>query len=438
MITSQRTGRRVLVCGDDPRMTLSIARSLGRHGVIVDIACTRYGTAVRQSRYVNEIHLVPRPQAPDRAWSSALARLLQLRQFDLCLPAGEDVACVLHHEYQRMSAAGRWWMHDPERFPILVDKVQMLDIAHEAELPLPQSGQARTRAEVLAFAERVPGLIVIKPAQSVDRSNSGKAFVRIAQEHENAADVADPLLASAGAVVLQEYVPGYGVGVEFLACDGKILTAFQHRRLHETSGQGSTYRIGEDVDDRLGHATSRLVSTLGYTGVGMCEFRVDPSTGRFIFVELNPRFWGSLPLAVASGADFPWYLTQLLLDGVREFPQTFRTGVRSRDLRSDMRWTWRAWKSVCGDRAANCAQDEGWLTNHVSLPRLMADTLRLLTCRDRPDSFAWDDPLPAVSEAIGLLHKPNASRAEGFARRIEQRLPETLSPSHEPLESAGL
>lgn len=436
MITSHRRARRVLVCGDDPRMTLSIARSLGRQGVIVDIACSGFGEPFRRSRYVNQIHLVPRTHAPDRAWSDAIIDLLESHSFDLCLPTGEEVACVLHHEHERLSAAGRWWMHPAEMFPVLVDKVRMLEIAQEVDLPLPQSGHARTREEVHSFVETMDGSVVLKPAQSVDRSITGKAFVRIAADQAEALDVADELLAASGAVVLQEYVPGYGVGVEFLAENGEILTAFQHRRLHETTGQGSTYRIGEDVDPRLREATARLISAVDYTGVGMCEFRVDPDSNRFIFVELNPRFWGSLPLAVASGADFPWFLTQLLLDGVTEFPQTFRTGLRCRSLRSDVRWTWRAWKNACGDHAAITAQDVGWLTNRVSLPRLTVDTLRLLSCRDRCDSFAWDDPLPVFAEALNLFRKPASDMRPSAPKLLNQASPKPVTSSLEMSESA--
>ena len=35
------------------------------------------------------------------------------------------------------------------------------------------------------------------------------------------------------------------------------------------------------------------------------EFRVDAASDHWILVEINGRFWGSLPLAVASGMDFP-------------------------------------------------------------------------------------------------------------------------------------
>ncbi len=37
----------------------------------------------------------------------------------------------------------------------------------------------------------------------------------------------------------------------------------------------------------------------------MVEFKVDDRDGRARLLEINGRFWGSLPLAVHAGADFP-------------------------------------------------------------------------------------------------------------------------------------
>ena len=109
------------------------------------------------------------------------------------------------------------------------------------------------------------------------------------------------------------------MGVELLADQGQILFAMQHRRLHETTGFGSAYRETVAVNPELRGACEALMRSLNYTGVAMVEFRVDEATGKWILLEINGRFWGSLPLAAAAGADFPLYLYQLLVDGRREF-----------------------------------------------------------------------------------------------------------------------
>jgi predicted ATP-grasp superfamily ATP-dependent carboligase len=43
----------------------------------------------------------------------------------------------------------------------------------------------------------------------------------------------------------------------------------------------------------------------------MVEFKVDPRDGTPKLMEINPRFWGSLALAVAAGVNFPYLLLRM-------------------------------------------------------------------------------------------------------------------------------
>jgi hypothetical protein len=59
-------------------------------------------------------------------------------------------------------------------------------------------------------------------------------------------------------------------------------------------------------------------------------------------MEINGRVWGSLPLAVHSGVDFPARLAALYLSEPPPEDATvdmqYRVGVRSRNLELDMLW----------------------------------------------------------------------------------------------------
>jgi protein-tyrosine-phosphatase len=43
----------------------------------------------------------------------------------------------------------------------------------------------------------------------------------------------------------------------------------------------------------------------------MVEFRQDPESGRLALMEVNGRYWGSLPLSYLAGLEFPWYEWQM-------------------------------------------------------------------------------------------------------------------------------
>ena len=76
---------------------------------------------------------------------------------------------------------------------------------------------------------------------------------------------------------------------------------------------------------------------LRYTGVAMVEFKVNAKTGEFVLIEINGRFWGSLPLAVAAGANFPLWLYQMWVENREDFSEKPKIGLYCRNLQAD--WT---------------------------------------------------------------------------------------------------
>jgi len=64
----------------------------------------------------------------------------------------------------------------------------------------------------------------------------------------------------------------------------------------------------------------------------MVEFRIDPRDGKPKLMEINPRFWGSLQLAIYSGVDFPYLLYKMAIDGDVEPVFEYKTGIKVRWL----------------------------------------------------------------------------------------------------------
>lgn len=108
--------------------------------------------------------------------------------------------------------------------------------------------------------------------------------------------------------LVQEYCPGHGLGQFYFMHEGKAVRAFQHRRVAEWPPQGGYSAVCDslpmDEHTELQSKSVALLGELGWEGVAMVEYRHDPKTGRSMLMEINGRFWGSLPLAVAAGAGF--------------------------------------------------------------------------------------------------------------------------------------
>ena len=84
--------------------------------------------------------------------------------------------------------------------------------------------------------------------------------------------------------------------------------------------------------DEIRDMASALLKSLDWFGVAMVEFKVDPRDGVPKLMEINPRFWGSLALAIHSGVNFPHLLFRMAAHERFDAVETYRLGVKCRWL----------------------------------------------------------------------------------------------------------
>jgi len=129
--------------------------------------------------------------------------------------------------------------------------------------------------------------------------------------------------------MIQEFVPGYGCGFFALYQNGVCKRIFMHRRLREKPPTGGVSTCAESIyDSTLKEYGTRLLDLLGWHGVAMVEFRRDSRDGTYKLMEINPRFWGSLDLALAAGVDFPYYICQMAQGHELQYSEDYKRGVR--------------------------------------------------------------------------------------------------------------
>jgi predicted ATP-grasp superfamily ATP-dependent carboligase len=134
--------------------------------------------------------------------------------------------------------------------------------------------------------------------------------------------------------LIQEYCAGYGLGQFILIKNGQVHYTFQHKRLHEWPPEGGfssmCESISRDQHTELMGKSVALLHELEWEGVAMVEYRHDPATGESALMEVNGRFWGSLPLAYHAGANFPTLCYKVLALDEQVANEPYRSGMRCR------------------------------------------------------------------------------------------------------------
>jgi carbamoyl-phosphate synthase large subunit len=119
-----------------------------------------------------------------------------------------------------------------------------------------------------------------------------------------------------GLYLIQQYVPGIEYTIDFLASpEHKLMGAVPRERIEVKDGKAvkaRTVDLPEGID-----LLETVIKESKYSGPG--NFQVMIGEEGMYVIELNPRFSaGGLPLATASGPNFPLMLLELLFEGETE------------------------------------------------------------------------------------------------------------------------
>jgi predicted ATP-grasp superfamily ATP-dependent carboligase len=192
-----------------------------------------------------------------------------------------------------------------------LDKRSMLALATELGIAVPRTEEPADDADLERAGAIVGYPLVIKAPLE---GRTGVAYV------DEAAGLMSAVAAyreryglPAGTMpLLQQRIVGPGLGVFATYQAGRLRRVMAHRRLREFPVNGGESTCCELVDDpALRDAGRRVLDALGWHGVAMVEFKRNHADGRDYLMEVNPKLWGSLDLALAAGADFPLDLVRI-------------------------------------------------------------------------------------------------------------------------------
>jgi len=312
---------RVLLTDGNFKHTLAAVRSLGREGAEVSVLSHLRSSVSFFSRYCGERIIAPDPER-DPGFAAFVRELTARSHYDVLLPV--SLASVLQLSRTRADLEGRVRipLAPQPSIEIAASKDRTIRFAESLGVPVPQTfypkdeGEAREAGKAIGYPAMVKG-------------SSSSAFVRYVNTPDELVEYYRRFREDSP--VIQEYIRGQGYGFFALYNRGEARAVFMHRRLREYPVTGGPSSLAESVaDDGLRSAGTRLLDALGWHGLAMAEFKKDERTGKFVLMELNPKLWGSLELAIAAGVDFPCLACRMAVDGDVPPVFTYREGVKFR------------------------------------------------------------------------------------------------------------
>lgn len=303
------------------RMSLALIRDLGEAGVSV-ITCeqeTHRENPASPALGALSKYTSRHVWLPENEKKSALLSLCR----EICekegtppalLPVGAATLADIASHRTEFEGVCRLCIPTPEQLELFNSKEAVQALAKELHIPCPESFFQNEAEALPQFFARISLPCVIKPQCGEKLGLTAKDRYVIARTIQEAEEAYRHFETLAGeAPVVQEYLPGGGLGCSILAEHGRVLAAICHRRLREypITGGPSSCCISLSRPDLVQFA-SAMVEHIGYTGLAMFEFKED-SQGNPRLLEINPRIWGTFPLTRVSKSGIPllWCKTAL-------------------------------------------------------------------------------------------------------------------------------
>ena len=217
----------ILVTDTSRGSAISIIRSLGRRGWRVIAADADPKSLGFRSRFVHGTVVYPKPESAPQAFIAALLAAVRQWQVDLIIPVTDAIILPLSAAREQFAGLCKLAMPEASALAVAANKLKTVTLAEELGVPTPRTSLVTTVQEAVTKGAALGWPLVLKPQVSrLYHQHSIQAFeVTYAQTLD---DLAQQMARYENVcpVLLQEYYPGEGHGVELLMHEGRPLAAF--------------------------------------------------------------------------------------------------------------------------------------------------------------------------------------------------------------------
>jgi predicted ATP-grasp superfamily ATP-dependent carboligase len=384
---------KILVLDGNENQAVACVRALSKAGHEVFVGAGTSWPKAAWSRYCKGSFVYTSPQKNAEAFVENIVEEVQRTDARLVLPMTERSTLPLSANREDIISAGAQMILPPHETVLRAfDKRATTDLAASLGITIPQTYLIKNKSEAEKVLENISYPVVLKPWSSEELSDTGKVVstgrplyaISKGQFLKNYTEISR----RCSFVLAQEFIDGRGAGYFALMQHGELRAEFAHRRIRDVhpTGSGSALRESVFPEPLIRDPALLILKELKWHGVAMVEFRVRPD-GQPVFLEVNGRFWNSLPLAVYAGADFPKFLAEMSQHGDVKSSVKYKAGVRCRWLLGDFRHLIEVWKGAP-------------LGYPGKFPHRLESLLSIITPGrgTMHDNFTFHDPPPEIAD----------------------------------------
>jgi predicted ATP-grasp superfamily ATP-dependent carboligase len=328
----------VLLTDGEERSVLAAARGLAAASYRVACAAGSRQAAALWSRACHEHLLLPDLFKGVTEFESALEEALEAGDYQVTIPGTDAALLVLSESRSRLERLTMLGLPSVGTVAAALDKAALLRAATMVGLPTPDSLVCKTPDDVLAAGRELGFPIVAKARSSVIRKGDRVVRHRSVVVTDEERLVAAMRETELPCIVQRLEEEPRLLSLAGVAGDDGLLAVAASRYLRIWPARVGAAAFSETVAPAVGvvDAAGALLEQLGWRGIFELEFL--ETDRRALLIDLNPRVYGSMALAIAAGVNLPALWCDYLLGDLRASQLVMaRPGVRYRWEDADAR-----------------------------------------------------------------------------------------------------
>jgi predicted ATP-grasp superfamily ATP-dependent carboligase len=385
-----RRGPRVLITDAEQRSVLAMCRGLAAAGYRVSTVAGERFALGHWARFSEE--RISLAGAEAEGYVERLSQVLRRGEYDLVMPGSEVSLLPISERRDLIEPYARLGLPPHEVVLRALDKPLLQGQATAVGLAPPRSIVCSSAEEALAAAPDLRFPVLVKPASSVTWAD-GRISQQEAQVVEEVSLLKAAVATVAEPITLQEYISGTSmVSCAAVRINGQLLGLTLARYVRRYPSQIGRAALATTIAPPrpLTRQVEELLGLIGWSGVFELEL-LELGENRFGAIDLNPRPFGWMALAIGAGANLP----ALWCDHVLQ-----RRSVPVAGARTGVHYRW----------------EDGDFRNALEQLRLGRPGTAAAVLRPRRRvvhaHFRIDDPMPLAARMLSIAQKARQKSAQ--------------------------
>lgn len=320
---------KILVTDGRSLAALAAIRSLGKDGHTIHCGESFKHNLSSYSKYVNSRVVYPDPDEDSDEFVKFLLKECRQESYDFVIPVRDATTLSISKYKETFKKYTTLLVSEHETLSAMMDKGETIRLAQQADVPVPNTWFPEDTAKE-TIRDKVDYPVLVRP-----RRSSGSRGIRYVSHPSEFDEAFEFVSQEYGLPLVQEYIDHSGghfsIGTVFNTNSTPVAThVYEETKQYPVSGGPAVEAVSVSPPDWT-EELLQLLEHVEWVGPAHMDVLFDPNSNEPKLLEVNPRLWMSIQVAISSGVDVPNIIASIV-NGTET--------TKVRDYETDIKYRW--------------------------------------------------------------------------------------------------